>query len=318
MAKAIFSRMPDPAIIVENLSKSFGSRAVFEGCTFSVHAGAIFGLVGLNGAGKTTLIRVLSGLLRPDGGSVSVLGSAPWNHEERMYKRLGIVLENDGFCGNLDFADNLRLFASAKALPWPEVTAYIREFWAGTFIDSEMRSPSKKVKLFSRGQRMQCGICRAFLGWPDACLFDEPTIALDVEAYDHFCGMVRQAQNRGSAVLISSHQLSFIEELCTSVGILDDKSLHSLETGPPGARPVSGEEWIVTAQSAEKFKDIFMHYCGENAAVSGNAWRLTIKNPEQTVPDLVAALCKAGCRVMEVRPVKKELREKIRTYYEKN
>jgi ABC-type multidrug transport system ATPase subunit len=310
--------MSNNGIILENLSKSFGRHVALDACSLSIEPGSIFGLIGLNGAGKTTLIRVLAGLLRPDTGSISVLGCAPWAHEERMYRRLGIVLENDGFSGNLDFLDNLKLFAAAKDLAWPQVDAYLQEFWADTFIGAESRRPSKKVKYFSRGQRMQCGICRAFLGWPDLYLFDEPTVALDVEAYDHFCGMVRKARNRNSAIVISSHQLSFIEELCDSIGILNNKKLHMMETGTVGPAAGPAQEWMIATESGERFKEIMEKFCGKAVSFSDDAWHFFIEKPHENIPDLVSALCAAGCRVREVRPEKRELRDKIRTHYEKS
>ncbi len=318
MGKSHFFMMSNTPIVIENLSKNFGRRLVFDACSLSVEPGSIFGLVGLNGAGKTTLIRILAGLLPPDGGSVSVLDYVPWSHDERMYQRLGIVLENDGFSGNLNFIDNLKLFAAAKSLAWPQVEDYLKEYWADTFIGFESRNPHKKVKYFSRGQRVQCGICRAFLGWPDVCLFDEPTVALDVEAYDHFCGMVRHAQSRKSALLISSHQLSLIEELCDSIGILDKNKLHPLQSGPAGGAMNQGREWVLAAAGGEKFKEIVVRYCGEHARFSDNAWHFIIEKPGEVIPDLIAALCAAGCRISEVRPEKRELKDHVRTHYEKN
>ena len=116
-----------PAIIrCENLLKQFGRHVVIEDCSFDITQGSIFGLVGLNGAGKTTLIRVLLGLLKPSGGAVSVLGHVPWDHPESLYQRTGVVLENDGFSGNMTVRDNLRIFAAAKGLTWESVEAYVR------------------------------------------------------------------------------------------------------------------------------------------------------------------------------------------------
>jgi ABC-2 type transport system ATP-binding protein len=309
--------MSKNAIAAENLSKGFGRRIVLDGCSLCMQAGSIYGLVGLNGAGKTTLIRVLAGLLRPDGGSVTVLDCVPWTHAERMYQRLGIVLENDGFAGNLDLRDNLKLFAAAKGIAWSAVESYIKEFWTDTFVSLELRGPRKKVKYFSRGQRMQCGICRAFLGWPDACLFDEPTVALDVEAYDHFCTMARHAQGRGSAILISSHQLSFVEELCGSIWILDNKRLHSLQAGANGSAPGFAREWVIVMRSAASYGEIIKQYCGDRAHCMDNAWRFFIEKADVVIPDLITSLCAAGCRILEVRPEKQELRDKILTHYEK-
>lgn len=310
--------MSENSIVIENVSKRFGDTIVFGECSYTLANGLIFGLVGLNGAGKTTLIRLLSGLLKPDTGKLSVLGFTPWNHEELFFRRLGIVLENDGFMGNLDFRDNLRLFAAAKGLAWPEVLSYLNDFWKDTFIGREAFSRGKKVKFYSRGQRMQCGLCRAFLGWPEVYFFDEPTVALDVDAYDHFYAMVRHAQNRGSTILISSHQLSFIEELCDEVGVLDKKKLTKISDTPGILGAPSGQPWKISAPGDGVYKEIIERESGYPAAYSDGGWRFYCNEPEATIPEIVTLLCKAGCRISEVRPERQELRDKIRTHYEKN
>jgi ABC-type multidrug transport system ATPase subunit len=309
--------MPENAIVIEKMSKRFGDRAVFDQCSYTIAKGSIFGLVGLNGAGKTTLIRLLSGLLKPDEGELSVLGLVPWDHEEHFYSRLGIVLESDGFSGNMNCRDNLKVFAAAKGLSWAEVESYIHAFWKDTFIDREMRSSQKKVKFFSRGQRVQCGLCRAFLGWPDAYFFDEPTVALDVEAYDHFCEMVRHAKKQGSTILISSHQLSFIEELCDEVGVLDKNKLSRLAFVQDQIGTAQTQQWTIVGSGDSVFQEIIQHQCGHTAVYSDGAWHFEVDQPQTIIPEIVTMLCKAGCRIMEMRPEKQELKDKIRSHYEK-
>jgi ABC-type multidrug transport system, ATPase component len=306
--------MTPPIIHCDRLLKQFGRNIVIEDCSFEIDQGSIFGLVGLNGAGKTTLIRVLLGLLKPSGGAVSVLGHVPWDHSETLYQRCGVVLENDGFSGNMTVKDNLRIFAAAKGLSWQSVESYVREFWADTFIFGEMSGPAKKAKYFSRGQRMQCSLCRAFLGWPEVYLFDEPTVALDVEAYDHFCFMCRAARGRKGTMIISSHQLPAIEELCDLVGILDNKKLHKLDVGP-GAQ--SGGPWTIVTENTSVSKEIIEHEAGSAAAYYEGAWHVTLQTPRTMVPEIVARLVHAGHGIHEVGPEKQDLKDKIRTHYEK-
>ena len=102
----------------------------------------------------------------------------------------------------------------------------------------------KKVKYLSRGQKMQCAICRAFLSRPDVHFLDEPTVALDVDAIDHFYSLVMRARGRGATVFISSHQLSAIEDLCDSVGMLHNKAITIVASASMGGAggPVS---WMV-------------------------------------------------------------------------
>jgi ABC-2 type transport system ATP-binding protein len=171
----------------------------------------------------------------------------------------------------------------------------------------------KKVKHLSRGQRVQCGLCRAFLGWPEVFLFDEPTVALDVEAYDHFCMMTREAKRRGAAMLISSHQLATIEELCDVVGLLDNKQLHAMETRQ---RPGTSRQWSIKADFSENFRSIIDQCAGQAATYADGVWKLNVVDDEKTIPEIITRLAAAGCRILQVAPEKNDLKGKIRLHYE--
>ena len=300
------------AVNVEGLTKRFGRKAVVEHCTFSIAQGAIFGLVGKNGAGKTTLIRLLLGLLKPDAGVIAVSGFNPWLHEQSYYRSLGVALENDGFSGNLTIQENLKLYAAAKGLTWTATLDYIRHYWAETVIGAEIAGKGKKAKYLSRGQRVQCGLCRAFLGWPSVYFLDEPTVALDVQGYEHFCAMTREARNRGATMLISSHQLSTIEELCDEVGILDNRRLHDVHKG--AEEPV--QQWTLVADYSSEHDNIIEHCIGPNAEYADGAWRFSIENSDTIIPQLITKLAAAGCCIREVRREKQELKDAIKAHYE--
>ena len=140
-----------------------------------------------------------------------------------------------------------------------------------------------------------------------------PTVALDVEAYDHFCTLTLEARRRGGAVLISSHQLSTIEDLCDVVGSLDNKKLHFLHAGE---KALASGQWMVVADNADRFKAIIEEISGFPALYKENAWHCIVETPDTTVPEMVARLVEAGCRIREVRPEGRDLKGKIRTHYE--
>lgn len=211
-------------ITTKNLRKNFGKKTVLDNVSLQINAGSVYGLVGLNGAGKTTFIKILLGLLRADGGDVVVAGFDPWKHESEFYKSLGVTLESDGFAGNLTVRENLYIYADAKNISRADVDKYFDEHWGGT----DIYKTSLQVKKLSRGQRTQCGLARAFLGNPKVYIFDEPIVNLDFLAYEHFCGMVRNAQKNGAAFLISSHQLEVVDDLCDRVGFLRDGRLEEI------------------------------------------------------------------------------------------
>lgn len=298
-----------PVIHVQGMSKSFGATTIIQNLFLSIRKGQVYGLVGLNGAGKTTLIRLLLGILKSSAGTIMVLGRDPWTHDTALYRRLGVVLEHDGFWGNLSFEQNMSTFAAAKRVPWKEACAYLDEHWR----DSDIYKSKKPVKYFSRGQRVQCAICRAFLGWPDAYLFDEPVVALDVDAYDHFTRLVRHARSKGAAVLISSHQLEAIDELCDDVGILRNKKITEvakIRVGSGLAKP-----WEIGTDNKEQWGAIIEETCGTGAVYEDHCWRFGVVLPDETIPLLVKRLADAGCAIRRVSPAGQSFSVAIRNEY---
>ena len=303
--------MPQPVITVEKISKSFDKNVIFENCSLSVETGTVFGLVGLNGSGKTTFIRMLLGLLKPGRGGISVCGHDPWTHEREYYRKLGVILDHDGFAGNLTIAENLGIFAEAKGLDRRQVRAYVEEHWENTFLYDEYIGPGKKAKYLSRGQKMQCAICRAFLPLPDLFFLDEPTVALDVDAIDHFYSLVTRARDRGATVLISSHQLSAIEDLCDGVGMLHNRTITNVKDPARAGGPVS---WTVRGDgdADARFGTIIESIAGFPAVFRENAWHFQVTGPETAIPEIVKQLASDGCRILEVGPEAASLKDRIR------
>lgn len=298
----------DTALAASGVTKGFGTRPVLKGLDLALEPGTVHGLVGLNGAGKTTLIRLLLGLLRPDAGSVTVLGRHPGPDSSALYRRMGVVLEHEGFAGNLTIARNLSFFARAKGVSQTGLDAYFRTHWSDTAIGDT----SRKAKHLSRGQKMQCALCRAFLGRPEVCLFDEPVVALDVTAYDHFCGMVREARGRGATILISSHQLEAIEELCDTVGILEEGVLSNVEGTVAGVSRI----WIVRAPGDARFGEVIRGQGGLDPRHTDGLWELRVEgDPTVVIPGVVRALVEAGCPIGEVRPATGGIRESLRSHF---
>jgi ABC-2 type transport system ATP-binding protein len=297
---------PDP-VSCNGIRKNLGSRQVLADVSFTIAAGSVFGLVGLNGAGKTTLIRILLGLLKADFGACLVLGHDPWRHEPVYYKNIGVVLEHNGFFGNLTAQENIHFFARAKGMSPEQRDGYLQEQWAGV---GPMNSTGK-VRTFSRGEKMQCGICRAFMGWPQVLLLDEPAVALDMQAYDHLCSLVHKARENGSAVLISSHQLDAIEELCDVVGILESGKISILRS------PIQGvEEWLVSCPDSPEYAEIIRVTTGALPLYKGGAWHFVVAGSAAAIiPALVSRLVAQGCVVQEVRRVSGNIKDSIRQHY---
>jgi ABC-2 type transport system ATP-binding protein len=291
-----------PLIHALNVWKSFGKHSVIEDVSLSVGAGTVFGLVGLNGAGKTTLLRLLLELLTPDKGCTDVLAGTMFRKREQMYQRCGVVLDHDGFWGNMTIMENLNFYAEAKGVKSETLKSYLEEDWAET----GLLKVNKKVKHLSRGQKMQCALCRAFLGKPEALFLDEPVIALDLHAYRHFCKLIKKAKERGAAIIISSHQLELIDELCDRVAILKDKKLEEIERH----RMIV---WTIVSDQNDTWQGI-IESCGAQNIQYVDGWKFALENKEM-IPEIINRLSLAGCKIYGVFRDENEFSSAIRSIF---
>lgn len=212
-------------IKANGVSKKFGEKEILSAVSLEILSGETVGLVGLNGAGKTTFLRLLLGLINADSGSCEILGERVSPNNSGVLRRTGVILENDGFNTNLTFAENMRFFAKIKRTDDKKLQRYIDENWA------QLSNKNNAVKLFSKGERMQCAIARAFLDEPKAIVLDEPTTGLDYEQCEKFFTMVKSAQENGAAIIISSHNYFALDKLCTRVLKLENAKLKDISDG---------------------------------------------------------------------------------------
>lgn len=156
---------------------------------------------------------------------------------------------------------------------------------------------------------MQCALCRAFIGWPRLCVLDEPVVALDIEAYEHFCTLVEEAKRRGCTMIISSHVLDPIERFCQRVGVLRDGVLRDVRGGGGDA---PAQAWIVKATPLEQVETV-LRRCGAGTIERHeDGWRFTVAMPRTEIPVIVAEVVKAGCAVHGIWPEGENLLGAIR------
>ncbi len=209
-----------PALLeITDLGKRFGSTTALSGINLNIEKAAAIGLVGKNGAGKTTLLSILSGALRPNTGSLSILGDTP--ETIATTGKLNILPQDATFKKGIPVIKQLLLFARLQGMDKLEADAAVKELLAelgdATFAD---KSPER----LSYGQRKRLGIVQAFLGKPQLVILDEPTAGLDPLAANDVRQLIRKLSGE-SAFIISSHNLYEIEDICSSVIILDEGRL---------------------------------------------------------------------------------------------
>lgn len=205
-----------PAIRVIGISKRFGAQRALDGVTFDVPAQSAFGLLGPNGAGKTTLFSIVASFLKPDAGSIEVLGKDPTRISE-LAGRLTILPQDAEFQRNTPIVEQLTFFRMLDGRDRAAAEREARECLALVGLDDYAK---RNARTLSHGMQKRLGIAQAFLGNPEVILLDEPTAGLDPANARQIRDLVADLRRRAT-VVVSSHNLAEIQELCDHVAILD-------------------------------------------------------------------------------------------------
>lgn len=208
-----------PAIQTQGLTRRFGTRVAVDAVSMTVPERSIYGFLGRNGAGKTTTIKLLLGLLRADAGQALVAGIDVAADRIGAARRVGALLEAQGFYPNLSGHENLDLTRRLLGLPATEIDRVLDV--------AEMTAHGRRrVADYSLGMRQRLGLARAMLGAPPVLILDEPTNGLDPEGIADMRSFLRELPERsGATVLLSSHLLGEIEQTATHIGILSHGQL---------------------------------------------------------------------------------------------
>ena len=217
---------PDPtrnAIEATGLTKRYGDKTAVDDLHLRICVGEVFGLLGPNGAGKTTTILMLLGLTEPSAGSVRVDGLDPTRDALAVKRRVGYLPDDVGFYDELTGRQNLAYTAALNRLPRREAAERIDELLAVVGLVDEA---DRKVRGYSRGMRQRLGLADALVKRPTILILDEPTVNIDPRGVHELLDTVtRLRDERGVTVLLSSHLLHQVEQVCDRIGIFVDGRL---------------------------------------------------------------------------------------------
>ena len=204
--------MPEAAISVRDLRKSYDGVDALAGVSFDVGEGEVFGLLGPNGAGKTTTVEILEGYRKRDGGEVSVLGHDPAGSPRELRERIGVVLQSSELVANLTVRELLRVFAGyyEKRRDVDEVIALV----------GLQDKRDARVKTLSGGQRRRADLGLALVGDPDLIFLDEPTTGFDPSARRTAWEMIRSLRSLGKTILLTTHYLDEAQQLADRVAVI--------------------------------------------------------------------------------------------------
>jgi ABC-2 type transport system ATP-binding protein len=283
--------MPETPVAIRDLSKHFGSVLAVDHLDFEVGAGQVCGLLGPNGAGKTTALRMLVGLVHPSGGETRLFGRRVKAGSPDL-RRVGTMIEHASFVPYLSGLANLRLYweAGGDRFADADLAGALAVAGLGDAID-------RKVKTYSQGMRQRLGIARALLGRPELLVFDEPTNGLDPQEMRAVRELLRRVGEEGRTVLLSSHILSEIEQICTHAVVMDRGRL--VATGTVAELIAAGSSAYVEVDDTPAAREVLARLPGV-AEVADESPGLVVTLGGASRPELVAALVGAGIGVQTV------------------
>lgn len=293
--KDSMSEPKDEAIRIFGLSKRYGGTIALDGVNLHVRKGDIYGFLGRNGAGKSTTIKILAGLVKPNEGSISILGKPRTPFDHRVRRKAGFLIENPSFHSRMNAVENLRCHQYLQGRGGKEHLQEIMDLIEKVGLKNAAR---RRVGGYSTGMRQRLGIAQALLGDPELVVLDEPLNGLDPEGILHIRELIKDdAARRGTTYFVSSHILAEVEQLCTRVGIVD--SGRTVKEG--NLEELGATGWIrLKVSDPERARTaILAHWSGIEPASAADGV-LDLRMESSAVPELVRLIVKEGLDLYSV------------------
>jgi ABC-2 type transport system ATP-binding protein len=284
--------MMTAVIDVTGLTKRYGGQAVVDGISFHVDKGEIFGILGPNGAGKTTAVECLEGLRKRDGGQVRILGLDPLNDRHQLHQRIGVQLQESQLQDKLKVREALELYASFYPNPadWHELL----QRWGLTG-----KADTRFSKL-SGGQKQRLFIALALIGNPEVVFLDELTSGLDPGARHATWDLIRKVREQGVTVVLVSHFMDEVEELCDRVAILERGRIAALDT-PAGLVDHAGGEYRMRFRPMAPLDEQSLTALPGVTAVSRHNAQVTVTGTGDFASTVTAELARRQVLVADLR-----------------
>jgi ABC-type multidrug transport system ATPase subunit len=279
------------------LAKKYGAGVLaLQGLNLTIRRGEVYGLLGPNGAGKTTTLRLLTGLIKPSSGSATVAGGNPGSAQSLAH--VGAMVETPAFWPYLSGRDNLRLLARYCRLPDRRVGAVLADV-------AMTEAADRAVGTYSTGMKQRLGVAAALLKDPALLILDEPTNGLDPQGIVEFRDLIKDIGQGERTVLLSSHLLSEVEQICTRVGVIRRGALVAEGTIDEIR---GGSQLMIRAQPVDLARRILEEAVGpENMTMRDGAFSLKV-DMGQTA-SIAKRLVTAGVDLTELRPGERSLED---------
>lgn len=301
-----------PCIELRRLHRFFGDTKAVQDVTFSVSRGQVFGFIGPNGAGKTTSMRILATLDLPSYGDAYVDGFSVVNDPELVRKRLGFMPDAFGTYRDVNCREYLDFFARAYGLVGSERVRRLQ--WVLEFTGAAGMA-NKPIRGLSKGMKQRLCLGRALVHDPAVLILDEPAAGLDPRARIQLRRMIRELADRGKTILISSHILTELAEMCDAVGIIEQGrllatgSIDEIQSETQHRAELTIRVVERTAEVPGALESLPEHLSIDPPVVDGQLVRLGFSGELHEQAAIVTHLVQGGFQVAEVSAKKKSLED---------
>ncbi len=287
--------MPE-AIVVADLTKKFGSAVAVDHISFSVKEGEIFGFLGPNGAGKTTTTRMLTGVIPPDSGSALILGY-DIRHQPVLAKQgFGVVPETSNAYTDLTAWQNLMLMGELYGLS--RIRASERASHLLGMLGLLDRK-DQKVQAYSKGMRQRLILAMALLHEPGLLFLDEPTSGLDVQSTQMILSLLRDLNQNGTTIFLTTHNMDEANRLCNRVGIIRSGRMVALDAPEKLKTAIDRLHRIEVSFDREVPADLLARIPGVvSANLTGDKWQITAEDRDPIIRSLVAVSQEQGATIV--------------------
>jgi len=304
-------------IITSDLTRAYGSKIAVNHLNLRVHKGEVFGLLGPNGAGKTTTILMLLGLTEPTSGSASIAGIDCTRHAMDVKRLTGYLPDNVGFYPDMTGRENLRFTGRLNGLDDGKIEERINRLLEKVGMT---KAADQKTRTYSRGMKQRLGIADVLMKDPKVIIMDEPTLGLDPEGMKEFLHLIRKlAEEDGRTILVSSHQLYQIQQICDRVGIFVDGNMIACGTIDQLGRQLIMENHYALEIEAKPMDDRFLGFISSLEGVkdiSGEGARMLIHANRDLRNDVTRFLGTNGYTLLHMRQKGGDLDEIYGSYFE--
>lgn len=273
--------------------------------TLEVERGEVFGFLGPNGAGKTTTVRMLTGLIRPTTGSAQIAGFELGKNDTEIRRNVGILTESPGMYERLTAEKNLNIFANLYDVPDVEKSVDKYLSMLGLW---ERRNDA--VGSFSKGMRQKLAVARALIHEPQILFLDEPTTGLDPEASKTVRDFIEELKTEGRTIFMTTHNLDEAEKLCDRVGIFQQRLL-TVDSPTNLREKMYGRRVVFHLRELQPaWVDLVSNISGTgNIEVAENKLVVSLKDPEESNPEIIRVLVMAGAQVQFVGEIRHSLEQ---------